>query len=271
MKSVYIDGNVLARYMDDFVYKSITMYSSTCPEDAFVIKPDNGVLVIDSEFGCPSCDFYVTGGITFHESRSEQQQNISEYIKNNIYQLYIKSSEKLDLIRQLLDVDVKDDMKMLLYQEQYLGVFSVVEYFLYRLIFVAIRNEKLYNNFFVFDYTTVDKKLNRIHKISNIVLNNDTDMDKFRGIVNVIKDIIYHMIESVVILYKIVFGIDCKEDLLLLDGRYIEKRNHLTHRLGYDKNFNLVLVTKQEVETLINEANNMCTAIYNKVKAVVDN
>lgn len=141
------------------------------------------------------------------------------------------------------------------------------------MIYWGIQDEDRFQHLLTYDYSSVDKdKYKVIYQISKIVQRTDIgEDDKFTKVVSKLKNVVYHRIDTVEMLYKIIFGIDCRSDLSILDGAFVDRRNDFAHRIGCNKDMIPVPITKQEVETLINEANNMCTAIYNKVKAVVDN
>lgn len=267
MKCIYIKGDLLIKEHSLFYSSNAVQYADSIPEGAKIITPEDGTFVLEpgDVFGSPFYECHVSGGITCY---GDSETRVDKDLMVEIFK------EKMDLISALLSTDkTEGDIQQLFLQEQYMAVYSLIEYYLLSLIYWGIQDEDRFQHLLTYDYSSVDKdKYKVIYQISKIVQRTDIgEDDKFTKVVSKLKNVVYHRIDTVEMLYKIIFGIDCRSDLSILDGAFVDRRNDFAHRIGCNKDMIPVPITKQEVKTLINEANNLCTAIYNKVKAVVGN
>ena len=100
--------------------------------------------------------------------------------------------------------------------------------------------------------TNLMKRLTKSNKFKNqnvnlyIALTND--MNKY--IVGLIKQIIFHNLSNIRPLFKEVLDIEVSIKQEILD--LIEKRHHIIHRNGFDKNNNSVSIRVEDIDTTIN-------------------
>lgn len=266
MKCIYIDGNLLIKEHSLFYTSNLVQYADSIPVGADIIIPEDGTFVLEpgDVFGSPFYECHVSGGVTGY---GNSETRVDRDLMVEIFK------EKMGLISTLLSMNkTEGDIQQLFLQEQYMAIYSLIEYYLLSLIYWGIQDENRFHHLLTYDYSSVEKtKYNAIYQISKIAKRTDIgENDKFAEIVSKLKKLVYHRIDTVEMLYKIIFGIDCRSDLSILNGAFIDRRNDFAHRIGCNKNMIPVPITKEEVETLINEANNLCTAIYNKVKVVVE-
>jgi hypothetical protein len=105
---------------------------------------------------------------------------------------------------------------------------------------------------------TVSNNLDLMKKLakSNIYKNQKVNLytaltnDMGRYIIGIIQQIIFHNLSNIRPLFREVLNIEVPNDqeILIL----IEKRHHIIHRNGFDKNNNPILITEQLIESTKN-------------------
>lgn len=265
-KYIYIKGNLLIKEHSLFYAKNLVAYANTIPQGAKIIEPEGGTLIVkpNEVFGSPFYEYHVSGNVTSY-GNSETRVN-----RNLVFEIF---KEKMNLISTLLSMDKTDgDVQQLFFQEQYMAVYSLIEYYLLSLAYWGIQNEDRFQHLLSFNYNSVDKeKYKSVILICKIAQRTDIDEDdKYAKIIPKLKNLVYHRIDTIELLYKIIFGIDCRKDLTILNGIFIDRRNDFIHRIGCNKDLIPVPTTKEDIETLIEEAKKLSSSIYNKIKTIID-
>lgn len=260
MKCIYIKGNVLIKEGGIFYTRDLVTYAKTIPNGADIIEPEGGILVIDDVYGSPYCNYYVSGNIAGYNS---------PFILTNPDLSPDFLIKKFSMISALLSMDkTKDDIHNLFLQEQYLAVYSLIEFYLFSLILRGLLKPDRFQNLLDYDYNTVEKNTYKIiPQLHKIIKRNDINNDeKYLKIVSYLKGVIYHRKDNVEILYKIIFDYNFTDKIKILDGAFIDRRNDFAHRLGYNKDMIPTKITKEDIETLIEKAKNLIIEIYEGVK-----
>lgn len=268
MKCVYIKGNLLIKEQSLFYSKNLVMNATTIPLGAKIIEPEDGdIFVVDTGdvFGSPFYEYYVSGNVTFY---GNSEIRVDKVLMPEIFK------EKMNLILALLSMgdNMQGDIKQLFLQEQYMAVYSLIEYYLLSLILWGIQDEDRFQHLLDYDYDSIDmvryKEMGKYRKlVQDTSISNDV---KYAEIVLRLKKAVYHRIDTVEMLYKIIFGIDCREYLSILDGTFIDRRNDFTHRIGCNTDLLPVSITKEEVETLASKAITMCDNIHAKIVPIMN-
>lgn len=96
------------------------------------------------------------------------------------------------------------------------------------------------------------KKLTKNNKYKNQNVNLYTALtnDMRRFVIGLIKQIVFHNLSNIRPLFRDVLDIEITNEQEIL--RLIEKRHHIIHRNGFDKNNNPVQITEEDIETTIN-------------------
>lgn len=270
MNKVYIDGNVLVKDNAVFYAKSITCYCNNVPKDAEIIKVKNNLFEVNNEFGSLFTDVYIKGGLTGYKD--------SDVSLSNIDFIYRRFCRKLNLISQLLQqVNGNTEIDILLLQEQYLAVYSLVEYYFCSTLCMSLRqDQRCYDRILKMQHNrTSFRRKDEIAELLNIINRKphkprkNKKLSRQEGIINKINSIVFHKNDIVVKLYNTVYGKSFDNDFTLFKGNLLERRHQITHKMGYDEKFKLIDITKSEVLDLIIEAQNMCDNVYNKIETVV--
>ena len=137
MKCVYIKGNLLIKEQSLFYSKNLVMNATTIPLGAKIIEPEDGdIFVVDTGdvFGSPFYEYYVSGNVTFY---GNSEIRVDKVLMPEIFK------EKMNLILALLSMgdNMQGDIKQLFLQEQYMAVYSLIEYYLLSLILWGIQDE----------------------------------------------------------------------------------------------------------------------------------
>ncbi|MCD6186447.1 MAG: hypothetical protein J7K84_11850, partial [Deltaproteobacteria bacterium] len=83
------------------------------------------------------------------------------------------------------------------------------------------------------------------------------DMEKY--IIGLIKQIVFHNLSNIRPLFREVLDIEVPNEQEILE--LIEKRHHIIHRNGFDKNNNSVQIKEEDIETTINFLTNFLERI----------
>lgn len=97
--------------------------------------------------------------------------------------------------------------------------------------------------------------LEEINKDQNIV---------YTVVIEHIKSIIFHNIAKIELMYKSTMGVDLgKVDWLF---KAVKKRHDCVHRAGFDKDGNMITITKEEIEKLVIQCRDLANHIENEIK-----
>ena len=136
-----------------------------------------------------------------------------------------------------------DNDNSLLLELLYANVITTLEAYLSEVLTYYVLNHDNYKRKFVksfVDYKNINVNLTNLYDIYD-------DIDK--RISNTLKDLIYHHLPKIRGIYKDTLDVDMGsiKDIMLA----VEKRHHIIHRNGKDKDGNAIVISKVDVEKLI--------------------
>lgn len=182
-------------------------------------------------------------------------------ISNDDY--YENFKTEIENIRELNDLVIEnDDLYKIQIRLLYVAIIGVLETFLSDTFINQIKENKIYYSNFLKTFPDFKKE-----KISlSEILNTYENLDK--KVYKAALDVIYHNLPIVREMYKSTFIIDFPDIREL--SKAVNKRHDLVHRNGKNKEGEIVIVTKDEVEALLNEVLDFGKQIALKLKMTFD-
>lgn len=240
-KKVYIDGNFLLK-SGVFYGLDFCMYADESFKDAtdeHLNSNEDGIYEVTEDGGSMFDTYFVKGGITMY---GENGSTII-FFKNEHEHTYAKYKKIKEQITQLLEeAIVPQNCKNYFYQQQYISLFSNLEYFLYgTFMWETCQCYESYRK-------VLNSHLNFLeYKEAKPILRGEHCILQEKTFVEQIKYVIYHNATQVGKLYKAAFDIDV--DLNALKDE-IEIRNDIVHRAGYTKEGVPILIKRNDVMAL---------------------
>lgn len=249
-KKVYIDGEFLLKsgvfyglnfwmYADES-YKHDSDEIIPCKDDIYEVTEDGGSMFIE---------YYVKGGITMY---GENGSTII-FFKNEHDRTYDKYRKIQEQIIQLLEeAIVPQNCRNFFYQQQYISLFSNLEYFLYNtFMWEVCQCYESYQKVLPILVNCVrDKTIKLILKGEHNILQEKTFVEQ-------VKYVTYHNATLVGKIYKAAFDMDV--DLNNIEDE-LKIRHDIVHRAGYTKEDVPIQITKDDV-----------MALKDKIDYLVDN
>lgn len=210
---------------------------------------------------------------------SGKSNNIDDWYDEDLYEAvtsseypFAKFVENINCIKELTKNESNDKRKEYLLGVLYANVITVIETFYVELFVNSLEKEEKYFINCIENGNTEFKVSKRIA----IMPFQGVTVEKIRE--ELIKEIKEHLIgiswhssKKVMRRYRATFGINV-ENRFLID--YMEEairiRNHLVHRSGKDKSGNLVVITIQDLEELLDNAMQLAEELYNSLNTVID-
>ena len=256
-KIIYIDGNFLLKsgvfYGLHFCCYADESYKNVANE--CIIPNENGIYEVAEDSGSMFNTYYVKGGITMFGGNGSS----IVYFKNEHERTYTKYKDIQNKIIKLLEEAViPDECRNYFYQQQYISLFSNLEYFLYGTFMWETCQcyesyRKVLNSHLIFlEY----KEAKAILRGEHCILQEKTFVEQ-------IKYVIYHNATQVGKLYKAAFDIDV--DLNALKDE-IEIRNDIVHRAGYTKEGVPILIKRDDVMALKDKIDYLVDDIIVKIE-----
>ena len=255
-KKVYIDGNFLLKsgvfyglnfWMNaDESFKDASDEIIPCKDDIYEVTKDGGSMFIE---------YYVKGGITMY---GENESTII-FFKNEHERTYDKYRKIQEQIIQLLEeAIVPQNCRNFFYQQQYISLFSNLEYFLY--------------NTFMWEvcqcYESYQKVLPILvncvrDKTKKLILNGEHNILQEKTFVEQVKYVTYHNATLVGKIYKAAFNMDV--DLNNIEDE-LKIRHDIVHRAGYTKEDRPIQITKEDVLALNEKINGLTDDLTQKIR-----
>lgn len=258
-KDIYIDGNLLVEKGMLYVKEIVAFASRPCSEKVEIISPPSGQFTISEDSGSIFTTYYVSGEVScygcydggicfFHKSFTD---TCNRYLNN------IKQIEGM-----MNTVEPPNDLMNLFYQQQFVSVFGIFEYFLFDTFMGQVCN-----NFDIYQKVLSShlKSIEYNSYIKNILRGKHTLIQE-RTFIEQAEHILYHRTDDVSELFLKAFGISI--DLSFLND-YLPVRHNIVHRFGYTVNSELVLMPKEQVLYFIKGVNELVSEITVKMRKIV--
>ena len=255
-KKVYIDGNFLLK-SGVFYGLNFWMYADESFKDASdeIIPCKDNIYEVTEDGGSMFIEYYVKGGITMY---GENGSTII-FFKNEHDRTYDKYRKIQEQIIQLLEeAIVPQNCRNFFYQQQYISLFSNLEYFLY--------------NTFMWEvcqcYESYQKVLpilvNYVRdKAKKLILNGEHNILQEITFVEQVKYVTYHNATLVGKIYKAAFNMDV--DLNNIEDE-LKIRHDIVHRAGYTKEDRPIQITKEDVLALNEKINGLTDDLTQKIR-----
>ena len=255
--SVYIDGNLLVKrgifHALNVIEYSDENYKLLCDE---IISCDkNGLYEITEDGGSMFTTYYVKGGITMY---GKNESNILCFKKEH-EQTNSKYKDIRSKILQLIEETViPEDCENFFYQQQYISLFSNLEYFLYgTFMWETCQSFESYDKVLKAHLSFLEyKEAKHILRGEHCILQEKTFVEQA-------KLAVYHNTNQVSKLYENAFGITIDLDSFEKER---DIRNDIVHRAGYAKSGFLVLISKEEILALNDRIDKLVEEIILKIK-----
>lgn len=229
-----LDGIPLPNFEGDSHYDSFN------EDDHYLECPQchkNYIFTISSALdgctiSCDDLDECSIDEIYNFDDDSWYKEQIQSYFINNF-------NDHISKIQELMT----DNDNSLLLELLYANVITTLEAYLSEVLTYYVLNHDNYKRKFVksfVDYKNINVNLTNLYDIYD-------DIDK--RISNTLKDLIYHHLPKIRGIYKDTLDVDMGsiKDIMLA----VEKRHHIIHRNGKDKDGNAIVISKVDVEKLI--------------------
>lgn len=239
-KKIFIDGNLIA-YPGSLYARDVCAGETVPPIGAEVIVPEDGSLYLIHDTGSIFDTYFVNGEVT-----AAGGENGDIYAYKNIYEFTVRDyNEGMNRLKGLMEAEISPEFQQLFYQQQFSSCFSLLESFLSgTLIWETCNREDAYHR--VWDSGC----LNRTKKDDQqkVIAKGADCLEKELLYIELANQLIYHNAFFVRNLFRAAFDIDV--DLSSL-GDDLQKRHDIVHRNGYSKKGETVLVTHDEIATLL--------------------
>lgn len=163
------------------------------------------------------------------------------------------------IIQLLEETIIPKELQPYFYQQQYISLFSNLEYFLY--------NTFMWETCQCYDSykRVIDAHYRFLEREENVkeILHGEHCILQEKTFIEQIKYIVYHNTSQVRKIYKTAFNIDVDLDILE-DERDI--RNDIAHRVGYTKDHVQLQITKDNVLNLKEKISNLVNSITEQIK-----
>ena len=255
-KKVYIDGNFLLK-SGVFYGLNFWMYADESFKDASdeIIPCKDNIYEVTEDGGSMFIEYYVKGGITMY---GENESTII-FFKNEHERTYDKYRKIQEQIIQLLEeAIVPQNCRNFFYQQQYISLFSNLEYFLY--------------NTFMWEvcqcYESYQKVLPILvncvrDKTKKLILKGEHNILQEKTFVEQVKYVTYHNATLVGKIYKAAFDMDV--DLNNIEDE-LKIRHDIVHRAGYTKEDRPIQITKEDVLALNEKINGLTDDLTQKIR-----
>ena len=255
-KSIYVEGALLATTGDLYSHNVIAGGSSH-PADAEVITPPNGVLKITKDSGSIFDTYYVREWVTAGGIWGLSKGTICAFA--DIYEFTVRDyTDGLRLIESMLDNIPADSRKNLYLQQQFASVFSLMEKFLsFTFVRQTCDNEESYHR--VLASGLLQQKYG-----NKPILNGPDCLDKELKYIELANRVVYHNQRAVKALFNEAFGIDV--DLSPLEEA-LDVRNDIMHRFGRTNSSADVVLSLEEVQTLIQSVDGIVKSTAKQIMA----
>lgn len=240
-KSIYVEGAILATTGDLYSH-NIIAGGSFYPANAEIITPPNGVLEIAVDTGSIFDTYYVREWVTASGISGLSKGAICAFA--DIYVFTIRDYvDGLRLIESMLDNIPKDTRKNLYLQQQFASVFSLLEKFLsFSFVRQTCDNEESYRR------VLASGLLQQRFTKDKGILNGPDGLEKELKYIELANRVVYHNQKAVRNLFDEAFGVDV--DLSPLEDA-LRIRNDIMHRFGHTERGSVIVVTLDDVRTLM--------------------
>lgn len=239
-KKYFIDGTIVAT-TGNLYTRDITAYCADIPSDCIIIKAPNGIWEVVEPTGSMFDTYYASGNVV-----ATDITNGDVYAFKSIYEFTIRDyKDDWKRLRSMLDVDITEERRTLYFQQQLVSSFSLLEIFLScTFLRETCDREESYHS--VWKSGCLDR---HIHGADQQVIKKGPDcVQKELLYIEAVNKLIYHNAAFVKTIFQVAFGITVQLDSL---GDELKKRHDIVHRFGYDISGNSVLVTRDEVLSLL--------------------
>lgn len=130
MGVVYVDGDLTVTATGTLYTWSISAGSSNFSDNARIITPTNGVLKITDVEGSIFDTYYVRGGVAASGIVVGGVEQMCYNYKFTNYDYEKGKSLIYDLLNHIRESELEEDKKILLYQQQFTSIISLMEHFL---------------------------------------------------------------------------------------------------------------------------------------------
>ncbi len=255
-KCFYIDGALLATTGDLYSH-NIIAGGASYPADAEVITPPDGVLEITKDCGSIFNTYYVREWATAGGIWGLSKGAICAFA--DIYEFTVRDyTNGLRLIESMLENIPADSRKNLYLHQQYASVFSLMEKFLsFTFVRQTCDNEESYHR--VLDSGLLQEKYG-----NKPILDGPDCLDKELKYIELANKVVYHNQKAVKALFNEAFGIDV--DLSLLESS-LDVRNDIIHRFGRTKSGAEIILSLEEIQTLIQSVDGIVKSTAKQIMA----
>lgn len=227
MGVVYVDGDLTVTATGTLYTWSISAGSGNFSDNARIITPPNGVLEITDIEGSIFDIYYVRGGVAASGIVVGGVEQMCYNYKFTNYDYEKGKSLIYDLLNHIRESELEEDKKILLYQQQFTSIISLMEHFLSCSFVGHICNhEESYHA--VLQSGLLQQYFSK-HKT---ILNGQDCIKKELLFIDLANNIVYHNQHKVKQLFEAAFGIIV--DLSPLEVQ-LNIRHDITHRFGYSK------------------------------------
>ena len=241
----------------DLYSHNVIAGGSSHPADAEVITPPNGVLKITKDSGSIFDTYYVREWVTAGGIWGLSKGTICAFA--DIYEFTVRDyTDGLRLIESMLDNIPADSRKNLYLQQQFASVFSLMEKFLsFTFVRQTCDNEESYHR--VLASGLLQQKYG-----NKPILNGPDCLDKELKYIELANRVVYHNQRAVKALFNEAFGIDV--DLSPLEEA-LDVRNDIMHRFGRTNSSADVVLSLEEVQTLIQSVDGIVKSTAKQIMA----
>lgn len=210
---------------------------------------------------------------------SGSSDNVDDWYNDDIYDAvtssdnpYSKFIDNIGKIKKLAKYKTEQQQKDHLLSLLYTNVITALETLYVELFINSIEKDDVY----IANCIEKGKTEFKVSKEIAALPFKGEPIEKIRG--ELIKSIKHHLISAswhdtkkVIDRYEATFVIKVQKDYLIKAiASATLNRNHLVHRGGKDKEGNLVVITDQTLETLIDDASNLAIALYNSLNVATN-
>lgn len=227
MGVVYVDGDLTVTATGTLYTWSISAGSGNFSDNARIITPPNGVLEITDIEGSIFDTYYVRGDVaaTGIVVGGVEQMCYKYKFTNSDYE----NGKRLvnGILDHIRNSELENDIKNLLYQQQFTSIISLMEHFLSCSFVGHICNHE--ESYHAVLQTGLLQQWFSKHETT---LNGPDCIKKELLFIELANNIVYHNQHKVKKLFEAAFGINV--DLGPLEGQ-LNIRHDITHRFGYSK------------------------------------
>lgn len=254
MKIIFVNGNILIN-TPKFHYKEITAYAEPITNADEYINDD-----IEYNESNPQSifnEYYASGGIAAYESGIE-------YLFRTIDDVYSNFIDKIGDIKEVIAFD-KPNSKIegIINRLSYVSIVAAMETFMCDTLLVfVVNNEDMYNKAICyFQENSSDSEQEKIQKFKKD--KKITELEQF-----VIEKIMHEAFSNIPIIKKIFKAIAGKsvQNTNGIMNNILLTRHLIAHKNGRKKDGEYIVVTIDDLETVINNISSFVKSIYNSVK-----